>query len=738
MCEPLVQILVPVYNGAGHLEECLDSILTQSYGNWEAIVVNNASTDETAQIADRFAARDSRLRVAHRAEFVGQAENYNRAISLANPEAVYIKFVEGDNWLYPDCVKQLVEVAERDPEIGLVNSYHVMGKEVIGDGLEYTETILPGRSVVRKLIEDEVYLFGIPTTVLFRASALRDATPCYRPGLFYDDIDICVRVLRNHKFGFVHQILSFQRMDNEGIFSTFFEFDYVPAYRYFLAHEYGEEFFSPAELVRVRKERKRQYFSRLARARVLGKPASYWAFHREVFAYHGLAMRGLDLLPPMAKELVKLLLNPTALASRRQPKAKLKIALFGIFGVGNFGNEASLAAILHHLRQALPEAELLCVCTDPARVTQDHRVPTTSIAGRQWRHHPKETKLGKLARRICERLGSCEFVRCIHAFRSLKDVDMLIFPGTGMLDDFGSGPLGVPFDLFAWSLAARLRGVKTAFVSVGAGPATHPVGRWFIKQSAKWAGYRSFRDEDSKTFVSSLGISTRNDLVFPDLVFSLPAPLAAAGAEETTVALGVMAYYGWTNEPARGQEIYARYIEQVSGFAGWLLEKGYRVRLVVGEATDRRAVEDISKRVPHPRLSAPQIESFGDLLREVATADLMVATRFHNLVSALILGKPAVSIGYAPKNDELMKQVGLGDYCQHVERLDLDLLKRHFLEIAADPAGISERITERVDAYRNELQAQFATLERRFHLADREPAAEPALTPLDIIARTSL
>src|SRR4051812_4388851 len=96
MNEPLVQILVPVYNGAEHIRECLEGILKQNYSNWRGVVVNNCSTDATGSIADEYSRRDRRLSVKHCKEFLSQSENYNRALGETQKDAEYVKVVEAD------------------------------------------------------------------------------------------------------------------------------------------------------------------------------------------------------------------------------------------------------------------------------------------------------------------------------------------------------------------------------------------------------------------------------------------------------------------------------------------------------------------------------------------------------------------------------------------------------------------------------------------------------------------
>ena len=120
---PLVSVLTPVYNGEQYLAECIESVINQKYSNWEYIIVNNCSTDRTIEIALEYAKKDSRIRVENNRKFVCCEENHNIAFRLISNESKYCKVVSADDWIYPECLIKLVDVAERNSKVGIVASY---------------------------------------------------------------------------------------------------------------------------------------------------------------------------------------------------------------------------------------------------------------------------------------------------------------------------------------------------------------------------------------------------------------------------------------------------------------------------------------------------------------------------------------------------------------------------------------------------------------------------------------
>jgi polysaccharide pyruvyl transferase WcaK-like protein len=236
------------------------------------------------------------------------------------------------------------------------------------------------------------------------------------------------------------------------------------------------------------------------------------------------------------------------------------VGMFGLFGVGNLGNDGSLEAALHFLRRATPQERLLCICGDPDAVQQNFAVDTIPIY-----YRPRSSIPGRVPTRVRKAFG--KVILWFHAVRHLSRVRVPMVPGTGILDDFGAWPLAWPYDLVSWCVLARLMGVKVIFASIGAGPISHPLSRWFMKSAARAAHYRSYRDTVSKAFMERIGFDTHNDPIYPDIAFALPVPAAACRPESEdrplTIGVGVMAYHGWRNDRARGAKTYAGYLEKI-------------------------------------------------------------------------------------------------------------------------------------------------------------------------------
>ncbi len=109
MDDPLITIIVPIYNVAPYLESCLDSIKAQTYHRLQILLVNDGSTDASPDICRTYAASDSRFQLIDK-ENTGVSDSRNQALALA--EGKYLQFVDGDDWLTKDAAETFVHAAE--------------------------------------------------------------------------------------------------------------------------------------------------------------------------------------------------------------------------------------------------------------------------------------------------------------------------------------------------------------------------------------------------------------------------------------------------------------------------------------------------------------------------------------------------------------------------------------------------------------------------------------------------
>src|SRR5947207_5898758 len=220
--QPLVSVVTPVYNGAEYLVECIESVVNQTYANWEYVIVDNCSTDDTLAIARRYEAQDARVRVVAADVFVGPIENQNRAVREISPESKYTKVLHADDWLFPECLERMVELAEQNPTVGVVSAYRLEETRVTLDGLPPSLTVLPGREIARSTLLAGPYpfLFGSPSSVLIRSDFIRARDPFYNEdNPWNEDTEACLQVLETSDFGFVHQVLTFTRRAEGSPFS---------------------------------------------------------------------------------------------------------------------------------------------------------------------------------------------------------------------------------------------------------------------------------------------------------------------------------------------------------------------------------------------------------------------------------------------------------------------------------------------------------------------------------------
>ncbi|MGA9789087.1 MAG: glycosyltransferase family 2 protein [Terriglobales bacterium] len=285
---PLVTVVTPLYNTDAYLEVCIRSVLCQTYDNWEYVLVDNCSTDRSAEVAGRYANQyPGKIRLQHNTAFLSQVQNYNTALRAISPVSKYCKVVQADDWLFPDCLRSMVEIAEAHPRVGIVASYELEGDEVRLDGLPYPSPEVTGREASRQYFLRDKYLFGTPTSVLLRSDIVLSRDPFfderYAP---FEDAHACFDLLKTWNFGFVHQVLTYTRRDNESIISKVRPFGLELFLRFSTLVVHGRDYLSEDEYRRSLKQAERKYFSFLSSCACALHPQGrdFWEFHRKGLA----------------------------------------------------------------------------------------------------------------------------------------------------------------------------------------------------------------------------------------------------------------------------------------------------------------------------------------------------------------------------------------------------------------------------------------------------------------------
>ncbi|GGT16267.1 polysaccharide pyruvyl transferase family protein [Streptomyces purpureus] len=383
---------------------------------------------------------------------------------------------------------------------------------------------------------------------------------------------------------------------------------------------------------------------------------------------------------------------------------RVRVGVFGLLGSGNLGNDGSLEAVLGHLRAEHPEAVVDALCAGPEAVTARYGIPATRL---HW--YRGEYRTASRAGAIAAK-GLGKLVDAVRTAAWVRRHDVVIVPGMGVLEaTLPLRPWGFPYALFLLCATGRLFGTRVALVGVGAGPIGDRPTRALVRWSARLAAYRSYRDALSRDAMRAMGVDTARDEVYPDLAFALPTPQASAPTGGR-VCVGVMDFHGGNDDRARAEEIHRRYLDGTIRFVRALAEDGRPVRLLTGDECDAPVVAAILDAVDSALVTAAQVPSLTGLMKEMAAADTVVATRYHNLICALKAGTPTLALSYAAKSDALMDRMGLGAYCHPAREVDADALLEQFRQLEKRSAELRRTLAERNEIATRRLEDQFTAL----------------------------
>ena len=211
-----VSIVIPNYNMKLYIKAAVDSALAQTYNDIEIIVIDNASTDGSLTTIASYT--DERLRIISNDQNLGAIKNFNKGIAEAS--GVYIKFLESDDMLEPECVAKMIRVMERDKDIVLCSC----GRKLIDQKGSITSSHSKVRfeavsgKLVRRRLRVEGNEFGTPTDVMVRRQILVECCGFDEEyGAYLNDLDLWLRVAERGKVAFLPEMLSVVRRHSQQI-----------------------------------------------------------------------------------------------------------------------------------------------------------------------------------------------------------------------------------------------------------------------------------------------------------------------------------------------------------------------------------------------------------------------------------------------------------------------------------------------------------------------------------------
>lgn len=437
------------------------------------------------------------------------------------------------------------------------------------------------------------------------------------------------------------------------------------------------------------------------------------------------------------------------------------IGILGHYGNQNLGDEAIIEAMIENIKKRKPDVILSCLSINPQDSMERYNVESFPIRyredffmGSSGRNNTenKNDDMSDIDNDTSSSVGlkvrikklpligafikmmlaflhfipqlKTEVVFLLKAKAHMKSIDLLIICGSNQfLDNFG-GAWGFPYTLLKWTILAKLSGSKVAFVSIGAGPLTHPLSYSMLKIALGKADYLSYRDIGSKQLVESR-LKKIDGRVYPDIAHSLPYEVqkkasSCCDEDKDIVGINPMPVYDQRYWFERDDEKYDSYVCKIADLCLRLVKKGCRVKLFGTQKNDEDVINDIMNLLGNDKfdMSVKELneietvmdQTVSELMNTIDSCDVIFATRFHATVLPLKLNKPVVGICYYRKSSELLNEVGLGDFHVQIDDFTSDELYDNFNRLMLVKDAIRESIASIYSDYEDELEEQYEYL----------------------------
>ncbi len=214
MAEPKVSVCMPCYNRQDYIGQSIESVLVQSFQDFELVITDNCSTDGTVEIIKKYASKDSRIRFYVNDSNLGLVSNFNKGILLSSGQ--YIKCLHSDDLLAPRCLEVFVDVMDKHPTVSLVTSFtKAFGENaLVRDEKFFPQTgLFESRKAQKSLFFDGNWP-GSPSNTMLRRRDLHIGLFNHMWEYWLVDLDMWIRLLGAGDAYIVPEILNFPRIHN--------------------------------------------------------------------------------------------------------------------------------------------------------------------------------------------------------------------------------------------------------------------------------------------------------------------------------------------------------------------------------------------------------------------------------------------------------------------------------------------------------------------------------------------
>lgn len=398
--------------------------------------------------------------------------------------------------------------------------------------------------------------------------------------------------------------------------------------------------------------------------------------------------------------------------SSHSPHMRRRVALFGPYVSRNLGDTATQMAVIQNLRDRRPELNILGVSPEPGDTLHSLGIATFPMSGcgpsagnlLPFEEFFPTTWTGSLR---------CQYSPLViyRIARFVRTLDLLIVSGGGQLDDFWGGPWGHPWSMLLWTALARSFGVPVVYLGVGLDGLHAKLSRRFSLLALRMATRRLFRDAYSYDQFRTFGL-VKQSSVCPDLAFSLAIDVSKR--QDTTsppqrfAVISPISRKTWSQHQT---DIHVRYMDALTEVGRELALRGCALRIVCSQTVmdidDAHVLANQLRSVGVSHVEVGDASNVGDFIQVVRGAELVVASRLHAVILALVAGCPVLALAHLPKVKAAMSAIGLGGYCLPLQRIEIAPLRELARQALEHNQDLQEHINKEVAFFRARLAEIF-------------------------------